>query len=169
MLQNMQNQVAEEGKKEEALFDNFMCYCKNGKGALANSIESAKVKVDGLGSSIEETAAALTQAKADLKSAQESRAAAKAAVDKATKLREKEAAAFSKESSDLKANIAATDKATSAIEKAMGGAFLQTSSASVLKQLSITMDLSNVDRDMLTSFLTSGSESSGQIIGILKQ
>jgi hypothetical protein len=42
MLQNMQKKVAEEGKKEEELFDKFMCYCKNGKGALQASIETAK-------------------------------------------------------------------------------------------------------------------------------
>jgi len=56
----------------------------------------------------------------------------------------------------------------------MGSAFLQTSTASVLKQLSITMDLSEVDREMITSFLTQGqgegyAPASGSIVGILKQ
>jgi len=54
----------------------------------------------------------------------------------------------------------------------MGGAFLQTSAASVLKQLSITMDMSSMDRDMVTAFLTQQSDyapASGQITGILKQ
>merc|ERR1719240_961572 len=63
-------------------------------------------------------------------------------------------------------------KATTAIEKGMGGAFLQTSAVSVLKRLSISMDLSSVDRDMLSSFLTQSGEyapASGQIVGILKQ
>merc|ERR1719265_2655409 len=151
-----------------------MCYCNNGKGALAASIEEAAGKNEQLASSIKETDATLTQTKADLKSAQESRAAAKAAVAKATSLREKEAAAFAKESGDAKTNIAATKKATAAISQGMGGAFLQTSTASVLKQLSITMDISSIDREMLTSFLTQGNgegyaPASGQIVGILKQ
>merc|ERR1719316_1582617 len=125
-------------------------------------------------SSIEETAATLKQTKADLKTAQEDRAAAKGAVAKATSLREKEAAAYAKESGDLKTNIAAMKKATAAIEKGMGGAFLQTRTATVLKQLSVTVDLSEIDREMLTSFLTQSSDSgyapqSGQITGILKQ
>merc|ERR1719267_465441 len=67
-------------------------------------------------------------------------------------------------------------KATEAIEKGMGGAFLQTSAASILKQLSITMDISSMDRDLITSFLTQGQgdaagyvPQSGQITGILKQ
>merc|ERR1719446_1561145 len=56
----------------------------------------------------------------------------------------------------------------------MGESFLQTRTASVLKQLSITMDISSVDRDILTAFLTQGqgegyAPQSGQIVGILKQ
>merc|ERR1719353_87689 len=56
----------------------------------------------------------------------------------------------------------------------MGGAFLQTSTASVVKQLSITMEMSSIDRELLTSFLTQGNgegyaPASGQIVGILKQ
>jgi len=176
MLQNMQKKVEAEGKKEEELFEKFMCYCKNGKGALEASIEGAKQKNEQLMSSIKETDATLKQTKADLKNAQESRAAAKEAVAKATSLREKEASAFAKESSEFKTNIAAMKKATAAISKGMGGAFLQTSAASVVKQLSITMDISSIDREMITSFLTQGqgestgyAPASGQIVGILKQ
>merc|ERR1719161_1356092 len=142
----MQKKVVAEGEKEEELFEKFMCYCKNGKGALESSIEQAKQTNDQLASSIKETDATLKQMKADLKTAQTNRAAAKTAVAKATALREKEASAFATESGELEANIAATKKATSAIENGMSGSFLQTSAASVLKQLSITMDISSMDR-----------------------
>jgi len=176
MLQSMQTKVAQEGEKEKVLFDKFMCYCKNGRGSLETSIESAKNSNDQLASSIKETSATLTVTKADLKAAQTDRADAKAAVAKATSLRSKEAAAYAKESSELETNIAAMKKATTAIEKGAGGAFLQTSTASVLRQLSVTMDLSSMDRDMITSFLTQGQgeastyvPQSGQITGILKQ
>merc|ERR1719271_1603137 len=170
----MQKKVAAEGEKEEELFEKFMCYCKNGKGTLEASIESAKNTNDQLASSIKETDATLTQMKADLKTAQSDRADAKAAVAKATALREREAAAFATESSELKTNIAATKKATAAIEAGAGGAFLQTASGNKIKQLSISMDLSNMDREMLTSFLSGGqgegyAPASGQITGILKQ
>merc|ERR1719353_1805788 len=68
-------------------------------------------------------------------------------------------------------------KATAAIESGMGGgAFLQTASASIIKKLSISMDISSMDRDLITSFLTQGQgeastyvPQSGQITGILKQ
>merc|ERR1719327_626484 len=172
----MQKKVVAEGEKDEELFEKFMCYCKNGKGALESSIEQAKQTNDQLKSSISEADASLKQMKADLKQAQTDRAAAKTAVAKATALREKEASAFATESGELKTNIAATKKATAAIEKGMGGAFFQTSVGSVLKQLSITMDISSIDREMLTSFLTQGqgessgyAPASGQITGILKQ
>merc|ERR1719487_708210 len=176
MLQNMQKKVEAEGVKEQELFEKFMCYCKNGKGALEASIEAAKGKNEQLMASIKETDAALKQTKADLKAAQENRAAAKAAVAKATALRQKEASAFAKESGDFKTNIAAMKKATAAISKGMGGAFLQTSAASVVKQLSVTMEISSIDREMITAFLTQGQTdvagyvpASGQIVGILKQ
>merc|ERR1719160_1824690 len=172
----MEKKVQAEGEKEEELFEKFMCYCKNGKGALESSIEQAKQTNDQLKSSISEADATLTQMKTELKTAQEDRAAAKTAVAKATALREKEASAFATESGELKTNIAATKKATTAIEKGMGGAFLQTSVGSVLKKLSITMDISAMDREMLTAFLTQGQSqsseyvpASGQITGILKQ
>merc|ERR1719409_2323229 len=106
MLQSMEKKVAAEGEKEKALFDKFMCYCKNGRGTLEASIESAKNSNEQLAASIKETDATLTQMKADLKTAQTDRADAKAAVAKATALRQKEAAAYAKESSELKTNIA---------------------------------------------------------------
>jgi len=65
-------------------------------------------------------------------------------------------------------------KATAAISQGMGGSFLQTTEASVLKQLSVSMDISSVDREMMTAFLTQGqgegyAPASGSIVGILKQ
>jgi len=98
---------------------------------------------------------------------------------KCVKIRKKQATAFKKESRDLKTNLGGLAKALRllriAIEKRMEGfsAFLilQTSAASVIRELSITMDMSSVDREMLTSFLSmkSGcSSASGKIVGILK-
>jgi septal ring factor EnvC (AmiA/AmiB activator) len=176
MLQAMQKKVAEEGEKEKKLFDGFMCYCKNGAGELSATIEASKGKNEQLASSIKETAATLTTTKADLKTAQGDRAEAKSAVAKATALRTKESAAYAKESAELTTNVAAMKKATAAIDGGMSGAFLQTATVSVLKQLSITMDISQMDREMITSFLVQGQgassdyvPASGQISGILKQ
>merc|ERR1719446_1300001 len=52
----------------------------------------------------------------------------------------------------------------------MGG-FLQTNAASAIKELSITMDMSSVDREMLASFLSNKAgyaPAGGEIVGILK-
>jgi chromosome segregation ATPase len=170
MLQMMQNKVEAEGKKKEEIFDKFMCYCENADQILGGAIEAAENKIPQLESAIKEDLALKKQLEADLKQHKADRAAAKEAVAKAKALREKEAAAFKKESGDLKTNIGALAKAIPAIEKGMGG-FLQTSAASVVKELSITMDMSSVDREMLASFLSSKggyAPASGEIVGILK-
>merc|ERR1719409_1462129 len=68
MLQSMQKKVAEEGEKEQVLFDKFMCYCKNGKGALESSIEQAKQTNDQLKSSISEADESRSQTSPDRQS-----------------------------------------------------------------------------------------------------
>jgi len=170
MLQMMQNKVAAEGEKKEKVFNQFMCYCDNADSTLGAAVDSADKKIPLLESGIKEDSALKAQLESDLKAHQSDRVSAKDAISKATAIREKENAAFKKTSSDLKTNIAALDKAIPAIEKGMGG-FLQTSTATVLRQLSISLDMSSVDREMLTGFLAgkSGySPASGEIVGILK-
>jgi len=170
MLQMMQNKVESEGKKKEEIFDKFMCYCENADSILGGAIEAAENKIPQLESAIKEDLALKKQLEADLKKHKSDRAAAKEAVAKAKEIREKEATAFKKESGDLKTNLGGLAKAIPAIEKGMKG-FLQTSAASVVRELSITMDMSSVDREMLASFLSmkSGySPASGEIVGILK-
>jgi len=54
MLQNMQSKIGAEGKKKEATFDEYMCYCKNADGTLAQSIADAETKIPQLESSIKE-------------------------------------------------------------------------------------------------------------------
>jgi len=173
MLQAMQTKITAEGKKEQELFDKFMCYCKNGDGALAKSISEAEAKIPQVTSDIAEAEAQVKQLKEDLKSHQTDRAAAKAAMAEATNIRAKEAAAFAAEKAELDANIAAVSKASAAVEKGMSGSFLQTNDAQILKQLVQSQNnMEDYDREELTSFL-SGSQNyapaSGQITGIMKQ
>merc|ERR1719399_2280331 len=107
----MQNKVEAEGKKAEAVFDKFMCYCQNADSMLGAAITAAENKIPQLESAIKEDLAEKKQLEADLKAHKADRTAAKAAIEKATAIREKEAAVFAKESSDLKTNIAALAKA----------------------------------------------------------
>jgi len=173
MLQMMQNKVTAEGKKKEGLFDKYLCYCQNADATLGKSIADAETKIPQLDSRIKEAAALKQQLEADLVKAKSDRADAKDALAKAKALRGKEAAAFASESAELKSNIDALSKAIPAIEKGMTG-FLQTSMASVLRRLSVSMDMRSADRDELTSFLSEGASASyvpqsGEIVGILKQ
>merc|ERR1719409_1020741 len=111
------------------------------------------------------------QLQADLKSAQVGRVEAKDTIAKAEALRAKEAKVFSAKKSELDSNIGALAKAIPAIEKGMSGAFLQTSAASVLRQISLSADMIPADRDLLSSFLSEDSTyapKSGEIVGILK-
>jgi chromosome segregation ATPase len=171
MLQMMQNKVTAEGKKAEAVYDKFMCYCDNADTLLGGAITAAENKIPQLEAAIGGDLAEKTQLEADLKAHKADRAAAKEAIAKATALREKEATAFAKESGDLQTNLDALAKAIPAIEKGMGSAFLQTTSATAVRDLSMTMDMSNVDRQMLAAFLSGKSgyaPASGEIVGILK-
>jgi len=171
MLQMMQNKVTAEGKKAEEIYDKFMCYCDNADTLLAGAIETAENKIPQLEAMVGKDVEMKKQLETDVKNHKADREAAKTAIAEATALREKEAAAFAKASGDLKTNIAALAKAIPAIEKGMGSGFLQTTSATVVKQLSIDMDMSNVDRQMLASFLGSKNgyaPASGEITGILK-
>merc|ERR1719316_866632 len=160
-------------KKETELYEKFMCYCKNSDGALAASIADAEAKVAQLPKDIEAGESEVKQLKADLKQHQTDRAAAKAAMADATTIREKEASAFASLKAEADANIAAATKATAAVEKGMGGSFLQTQAAQVLRNL--VMGKSNIEdeaREELTAFLSNDQNyapASGQIVGILKQ
>ena len=45
MLQMMQNKVEADGKKGEALYDQFMCYCQNSESLLSGAITTAENKI----------------------------------------------------------------------------------------------------------------------------
>jgi len=174
MLQQMQNKVAAEGKTGQELFDKFMCYCSNGAGDLADSINSADTKIPQVEAALKEAAAQKVQFEADVKKHQSDRADAKAAIVTATSLREKQAAEYAKTAADLNENIAAMTKAITSMGGAAAGAFLQTTSATAVRRLAIDMDISPADRDQVMSFLAQGQSSTdtsknGQIIGILQQ
>jgi len=173
MLQEMQVKVSEEGEKEKALFDKFMCYCKTAGGDLEASIKEGKAKIASLETLLKTGKEQMEQLEADLKEHEASRTEAKEAMAAATALREKEAAAFAKFSEDSKTNLAALAKAIPAIETGMAGAFLQTTEATSLKQFAMEKaDIPDEMRQEVLSFLSGKGEyapQSGQIVGILKQ
>merc|ERR1719498_1425254 len=117
MLQDMQKSVEEEGKKEEDLFDKFMCYCSNGEGALDASISQGKAQVESLTSTVESGTAEKSQLDQDVASHKADRTAAQTVIKESTALREKEASEFAATSGDMKSNIGAMDGALAALKK----------------------------------------------------
>merc|ERR1719330_475904 len=174
MLQLMQKKVLEEGKEEKALYEKYMCYCKTGSTDLGKSIGDAETKIPQVTKAIEEAKALKKQLESEIAEHTADRAEAKETVAKSTALRQKESAAFAKFSSEHQTNILALRAAIAAIEKGAYGSFLQTSGAAKLRQLTIDMDMSSMDRDIISAFLAQGQSEgyvpqSGQIVGILKQ
>jgi len=173
LLQSMQKKVTEEGAKETDAYEKFMCYCKTGTGDLKNAIGSAENKLPQIEAALETAQAQKSQLEQDLKNHKAAVADAKKTVAKATALRNKEAATFAKDSADTKSNIAALGKAIKAIEGGSAASFLQSSATiGAVEQLTMNMDMSNADRDMLSEFLSQGqttATSPSVILGILKQ
>lgn len=177
LLQKMAKKVEEEGKREQELYDKFMCYCKTSGESLASSIADNDAAIPALQSDIEESESKLETTKQELAQHQKDRDDAKATMAKATAVREKEHASYLKESGELKVNVGALSKAIPAIEKGMAGGFLQTDAAKLIRRVALTdADLTEFDRDALTAFLeggTTGEEEyvpkGGQIVGILKE
>jgi len=157
------------------LFDKFMCNVKTVTAGLEKSIADANERVPQLESGIKETTAEHQQLAEDLKQAKEDREKAEKAMSTATSIRDKESAEYARESASQQSDISAVTKAVKALEKgqAGGGAFLQTKASTVLKRLvmSGSIELSTVDRDLLSNFLQGEGQgpSSGEILGIMKQ
>jgi len=173
MLQSMQAKVQEEGEKELALYDKYMCYCKTAGGDLQTSISSAGESISVLGNKIKAAEEQKIVLEEELKTAQSDRTAAKAAMAEATAIREKEAAAFAVEKANADKDIAAVAKAVAALDQGMAGAFLQTDTAQTLKAVIQTKKqlLMDDDRQDLMAFLSNAAgyaPQSGQITGILK-
>merc|ERR1719498_2143533 len=121
MLQMMIKKIEAQGKKEQELFDKYMCYCKTSDLTLTKEIEEANTKIPQLESEIKEAIEHKATLETELNSHMGDRDAAKTAMAKATAIREKEHAAFLAEEATDKANIEALAKALKAISDGMAG------------------------------------------------
>merc|ERR1719161_1876266 len=173
MLQDMQKSVEEEGKKEEDLFDKFMCYCSNGEGALEASIQAGQAQIEQLGGAIEKGTAEKSQLDQDIASHKADRTEAQKVIKESTAMREKEAAEFAATSGDMKSNIGSMAGALDALKKGLSAALLQTSVGNTLRNIvAHSPAVREGQRDSLMSFLESGSSEGGgsdTIIGIVEQ
>merc|ERR1719174_820308 len=173
MLQDMQKEAEAEGKKEEGLFDNFMCYCSGGEGALAAAITQGEAQIEQLSATIERGTAEKSQLDQDIATHKADRTAAEATIKESTALREKGAGEFAATSGDLKSNIQAMAGALDSLNKGLSASLLQTGVGNVLRNIVKTSPaVHEGERGMLMSFLESGEDMEGgsdQIIGIVEQ
>merc|ERR1719174_1428212 len=173
MLQEMSKEVEAEGKKEEALFDSFMCYCSGGEGALEASITQGQASIEQLTADIERGTAEKSQLDQDIATHKADRTAAEKVIKESTAMREKEAAEFAATSGDMKSNIQAMGGALDALKKGLSASLLQTGVGSILRNIVKTSPaVRDGERDMLMSFLETGEGAEGgsdQIIGIVSQ
>jgi len=174
MLQSMQAKVEADGERETKLYEKFMCYCKSAGGGLDGGISEAAAKIPQLESSVEEGTGKKAQLVSDIQGHKADRAAATSAVAEATGIRAKEKAAFDKEKDEDTTDLTAVRKASKALMGGMGGAFLQSPAAGVLRKLvSNKEDMNSADREDVLSYLSvdssDGEETpeSMQIVGIL--
>merc|ERR1719482_2315199 len=134
LLQDMQKELDAEGKKEEELYNKFMCYCDGNTDEMSKSAEDASTKITELKAKLEAEKAEKSQLDQALVGHKKDREAAKADLEKATTIREKEHAEFVEETGESKENLDSMNAALAALEKGMGKAFLQSQTAAARVQ-----------------------------------
>jgi len=173
MLMMMQKKVETQSRKDDAMYDKFMCYCTTNKDKNKEQIALYSDRIPQLESSIQEMTAMQSQLESELTTHTQDRDAARKTEEESTSMRNKDADTYAAESTDQKANIAAMGKAIQALKAGMGkDEFLQTSVASRLQGLLVTAPPAHqYDREALSAFLQQGAETqdTSEILGILGQ
>merc|ERR1719498_2292768 len=141
MLQDMQKTVESEGKKEEDLFDKFMCYCSNGEGALQASIDAGNAQIEQLGAAIERGTAEKSQLDQDIVTHKADREEAEKVMKESTAMREKEAAEAVAAAGDMKSNLQAMGGALEALKKGLSASLLQTGVGNMIRSVIRTSPL----------------------------
>jgi len=176
MLQKMQSEIGEEGKKDEKMYEKFYCYCETGAKNLAADIKAGGEKTKQLSADIEAKTARKAQLDEEVTQHRKDREDAKAAMKQATSIREKEKAEFEKETGDFRTNLASMNKAIEVLSKGMGQAFIQSGAGvtAVKHAVAAGSGVSDMEKQEVLSFLEGKSpygdyqSSSGEIVGIIK-
>jgi septal ring factor EnvC (AmiA/AmiB activator) len=176
LLQDMQKEIEAEGKKEEALYDKFMCYCDGNTDGMSKAAEGASQKITELKSQLEAQKAEKSQLDQELMQHKLDREAAKNDFATAEAIRNKEHAQYEADAGDSKANLEALTGAISALENGMGS-FLQLPKERMSRLTTVVQSSNQVDdeeRSDLLSLLQGKNPfgdygaQSGEIVGMLK-
>merc|ERR1719504_575682 len=154
----MQKEIEAQQAKDQALYDNFMCFCDNGAADLLKTANDADAAAKAAAAQLEADTAEKAQLESDIKGHEADLAAATKDLEEATNIRDKQKSEFDATVSTKSASEAALGKAIPAIEKGMGGAALmEFVGAKAFKEIkrAIRASQGTTDggRQMVTSFL----------------
>jgi chromosome segregation ATPase len=175
LLQDMQVEIEAEGKKEQALFDKFMCYCDGNTDGMSNAAKDASQRIEELKSKLEAEKAEKSQLDQELIQHKQDRESAQQDLAKAEQIRNKEHAQFAADSGDAKANLDALNGAIAALAKGMGS-FVQMSAPSKQRLVSLAQGIEDSDERETMLALLQGkqnmfgdySSQSDSILGMMK-
>jgi hypothetical protein len=173
LMENMQKEIEEQGKKEQEIYDKFMCFCDNGAADLLKTATDADAANKAAAAQLDSDTAEKAQLEQDIKTHTSDLENAQKDLEEATNIRDKEQADFEATVGTKKASESALGKAIPAIEKGMGGsALMELVGNSVFNQLKRALHasshLTDGNRATISSFLQSDTPGSAEILGMLK-
>merc|ERR1719269_276948 len=151
LIEDLLNQVQEEGKAEADTYDKFACFCKDKDGAKVESIATREADVETLTADPAQLAAEATQLKADIAQLTEDIGRFEAELAEMTRIRDEEHAVYETEHADATAAVNALRKAIEHIENSKSLATVKTD---VQKAVAVADALGmNVDTSAVTELL----------------
>mmetsp|Transcript_21697 Transcript_21697/g.67682 ORF Transcript_21697/g.67682 Transcript_21697/m.67682 type:complete len:691 (+) Transcript_21697:48-2120(+) len=188
LLRDMLNELEQEAKSDEEVYDKLACWCETNDKEKAKSISDAEKKIKGLTNKIDELTATSARLNTEIENLEKEVAENQEALSKATALREKQLEEFSAEEKDLLESISSLKAAVDALSKhnGEGASSLLQVRRDPVRQVADTIRhemqrhatmlsgvLSHKERRATASFLQSPQEpyapQSGEIFGILQQ
>merc|ERR1719440_2073501 len=185
----MLEQLEEEAKEDEEVYEKVACWCETNDKEKTTAIADQEAHITDLTSAIEEATSLSAKLNTEIKNLEAEIAKNTEALDKATKMRQKELAEFNEEEKDVLQSIGALKSAIVVLSK--HNSFLQVPEQSLLsiaamvkwqfhKHADILKFVTPDMQDDITAFLQSPGDlslsykesyapQSGAIFGILKQ
>eukprot|EP00397_Hematodinium_sp_SG-2012_P017122 GEMP01017495.1.p1 GENE.GEMP01017495.1~~GEMP01017495.1.p1 ORF type:complete len:659 (+),score=242.70 GEMP01017495.1:111-2087(+) len=180
LLKQMQDELANEVKKDQEVYDQIACWCKTNEKEKTQSIKTANAQIEQLTSNIEEFTATTSRLKTEIKQLEKDVDSNQKSLDKATALRRKELAVFNSEEKDMLESIRAMKSAITVLSKHNQALIqadtwqnIQTLVKAQLEKPTASEAITPSQKKMLNIFVQapagfkSYSGQSGQIFGIL--
>jgi len=127
LLKDMSAQLEKEAEQDEALFENFKCWCETYDKEKTTAIATANQMTDDLTAAIEEGTAKVAQLETDTEKLQKEVAEKTKALEEASGIRSKENSEFTTSEQDLSASITSLGGAVTSLGAAHGEGFTQES------------------------------------------